>query len=298
MGDLQKSIPCYVRALSVLAEIRDGVKDVTDQATPIMEVVNLDHIWEQADAGRFSWSRRCKLISSIMAIIMQVLPPHRCEETRTMWVQIEQSLQAPAEEQPQVFCKALEFLLSRVNLLRIDTLNARIRVIAPVIKDHGIEYERSKFQAKLNAGTLTLERTTAWIEHFSSDAEFNNTVKYGIIIIHANAMLFLITSKTAIKPETVPETLLFDIHRLISLQREFSTLVEAATMLATAKAAVGEGPVLREIASLFVWVKEIDLKATVNAIVEKLRVVNISTPRLAQNLYQCVSPVDVVHTLM
>lgn len=36
-----------------------------------------------------------------------------------------------------------------------------LRLIAPVIKDHGIEYERNKFQDKLNDGTLTLERTQA-----------------------------------------------------------------------------------------------------------------------------------------
>ena len=35
----------------------------------------------------------------------------------------------------------------------------RLRLIAPVIKDHGVDYERGKFQDKLKDGTLTLERT-------------------------------------------------------------------------------------------------------------------------------------------
>ena len=34
-----------------------------------------------------------------------------------------------------------------------------LRLIAPVIKDHGIDYERGKFQDKLNDGSLTLEHT-------------------------------------------------------------------------------------------------------------------------------------------
>ena len=64
-----------------------------------------------------------------------------------------------AEEQPRAFCDALEFLLERVNAIRIDAANARLRLIAPVIENHGLEYERSKFAEKLENGTLTLERT-------------------------------------------------------------------------------------------------------------------------------------------
>ena len=37
----------------------------------------------------------------------------------------------------------------------------RLRLIAPVNKDHGIDYERGKLQDKLNEGSLTLERTQA-----------------------------------------------------------------------------------------------------------------------------------------
>lgn len=38
-------------------------------------------------------------------------------------------------------------------------LTNRLRLIAPVIMDHGIDYERGKFQDKLNDGSLTLART-------------------------------------------------------------------------------------------------------------------------------------------
>ena len=35
----------------------------------------------------------------------------------------------------------------------------RLRLIAPVIRDHGLDYERGKLQDKINNGSLTLERT-------------------------------------------------------------------------------------------------------------------------------------------
>ena len=34
-----------------------------------------------------------------------------------------------------------------------------LRLISPVIKDHGIDYESGKFQDKINDGSLTLART-------------------------------------------------------------------------------------------------------------------------------------------
>jgi len=49
-------------------------------------------------------------------------------------------------DHPLVFCKALEFLLDRVNIMRVDAANARLRLISPVIRDHGVQYERDKFQ--------------------------------------------------------------------------------------------------------------------------------------------------------
>jgi hypothetical protein len=66
-------------------------------------------------------------------------------------------------EYPSVICKSLALFLDRVNVIRIDAANARLRSIANVVKDHGVDYERVKFDEKLNAGTLTLERTTNWI---------------------------------------------------------------------------------------------------------------------------------------
>ena len=50
--------------------------------------------------------------------------------------------------------------MERVNAIRIDSANAMLRLIAPVIKNHGIDYERGKFADKLKNGTFTLEKTT------------------------------------------------------------------------------------------------------------------------------------------
>ena len=42
------------------------------------------------------------------------------------WKPVRQAMEeAAAEDQPRAFCKALEFLLERVNAMRIDAANAR-----------------------------------------------------------------------------------------------------------------------------------------------------------------------------
>lgn len=162
VDDLRLDMPCYVRVIRVLCEIRDGINDLSGsrEGSAIAEVIDPDYIKQQAEAGLYTWDSCQQLISAIVTIVQRVQAPARDTETKQLWKPIEQAMQdASAEEQARAFCKALEFLLDRVNAMRIDACNSRLRLIAPVIKDHGIDYERGKFQDKLKDGSLTLERT-------------------------------------------------------------------------------------------------------------------------------------------
>ena len=271
VDDLRLATPCYVRVLRVLAEIRDGINDLAGsrEAGSISEAVDLDFIKQQAEAGLYTWVNCLRLIGSIVEVIQRVQAPKRDEETKARWKLIDQGMHdASSEEQPRAFCKALEFLLDRVNAMRIDAANARLRLIAPVIKDHGIDYERGKFQDKLNDGSLTLERTQvlcyivlivhiyrirfaskancilqAWIRlnlrrEVASKAVDLETLLEGkassFVHVHSAAMLALVADQMTIKPDICPETLLFDVHRISLLQREFQYIVTSVTMLITA----------------------------------------------------------------
>ena len=48
-------------------------------------------------------------------------------------------------DRARVICKALELVLDRVHKIRVDTANNKLRAIAPVIRQHGIEYEKTHF---------------------------------------------------------------------------------------------------------------------------------------------------------
>jgi hypothetical protein len=128
VDDLKLPTPCYVRVLRVLAEIRDGINDLagSKEAGSISEVIDLDHIKKQAELGLYSWDHCKSLSSSVLLVIQRVQAPKRDEETKARWIAIEQDMQsALPEEHPRSFCKALEFLLDRVNAMRIDAANAR-----------------------------------------------------------------------------------------------------------------------------------------------------------------------------
>ena len=64
-----------------------------------------------------------------------------------MWGVVQADLSSAADAsaedtdaKPRAICKALEFLLGRVNVMRIDAANARLRLIALVIRDHCVDY--------------------------------------------------------------------------------------------------------------------------------------------------------------
>jgi len=151
--DMKCAAPTYVRAVRVLSEIKDGILDAKGHA--IASIIDLDELRKPERA--WGHDEVCALVSSIYAVIRDVENSSRHGETAAMWANIEVSMRESPT--PTALCMGLEFLLNRVNVMRIDAANARLRLIAPVVKDHGIEYERGKFADKIASGHLTTERT-------------------------------------------------------------------------------------------------------------------------------------------
>jgi len=321
VDDLKLAAPCYVRVLRVLAEIRDGINDLAGsrEAGSISEAVDLDFIKQQAEAGLYGWDNCKNLIAGIVAVIQRVQAPKRDEETKAKWKEVGQAMHdATGEEQPRAFCKGLEFLLDRVNAMRIDAANARLRLIAPVIKDHGIDYERGKFQDKLNDGTLTLERTQSWIRAVIRSEVASKAVELEALVegraasfvhVHSAAMLALVSAVAPVKPDLCPETLLFDVHRLAILQREFQYIVTSATILVTATHGLGatknvaDMQLLSGISEMFVPEDKLDIDvdqtiSEIGKVLERSTLSREGRQSLIRALTQCSVPSDAVHQLL
>ena len=113
----------------VLLEVRDAIADLAGscEANAIREIIDGDFLRAQAERQAYSWDEFGTLVNSVVRVIQRIQAPFRDTETTALWTEMRTSIAAatPPEEQPGVLCKALEFLLSRVNVLRMDAANAR-----------------------------------------------------------------------------------------------------------------------------------------------------------------------------
>jgi hypothetical protein len=220
--DLRLDPPCFVRVLRVLEEVRSGLHDVSKEHDAIDTKLDLVDLKERTDAGTYTWPEAYGLVGSVVSIIQRSEEDKRHAETIERFAVITDAMQA-SPACPNVYCKGLEFLLNRVNAMRIDSANARLRTIAPVIRDGGIEYERGKFKDKLDANQISLERTTAWLRSSMDNGESDNVV--------TAAILNLVSTSKIITPETCPETLLLDVDHIQRFQEELHYIVTSATVL-------------------------------------------------------------------
>ena len=217
VDDLKLAYPCYVRVLRVLEEIRVGLGEVTRQVDEVSKCIDMGVIHFRSNSGVFSIAEGYKLIESVVAIIERMQLQRREAETAQRFAVLSSEMrQTPGC--PSVFCKGLEFLLERLNIMRIDAANSRLRAISPVIRDHGIDYERGKFQERINAGTITLRLTTSWLKDSmdAGESDLNGVV--------TRAMLNTVST---FDPKMCPETMMFESDRLQRFNSDFFRIVSS-----------------------------------------------------------------------
>ena len=138
-----KVLQVIVNGLGIMSQ-----KDIT-------QVLNINRIRAQAVMGTYVWENCTLLVTTIFEYIQHV----ECsDQTKIQWDTLFAEMQTTVDRQ-RVFGKVLRFLLDCVDELRVDIGNKRLRLVEPAIRIHGFDYERGKFQDKINNGALTLECT-------------------------------------------------------------------------------------------------------------------------------------------
>ena len=326
VDDLELSPVCFVRVLRVLAEIRSGIEDLASAvwSSRIVEVIDLDLIKQQIDNGAITWEGCVSLIDSVVGVIMRVHAPKRDKETTEQWNELHgKMLVSDLADHSRLFCDGLSFLLGRVNVMRIDAANARLRLIAPVIMDHGVPYEAGKLQDKLDAGDITLERAEKWIQDAinrqrSMQPDFKTLLENGnrksYILVHTLAMVNLVTTGDEVLADNVSETLAFDVYRLQCVQNEFRRLVLASSMLVKAVdplKTVGGRPVVMQmrlqsladymlaqpVDSAIMSADDIEMAMNKSAL-PVIADIKPFADTLSKAFKQCAAPSDMVHQLM
>lgn len=242
VDDLKLSPPCYIRVIKVIGEVRDGIIDlVPSRSKELKEMIDTSYWREQSELKNLDWTSCISLIKGILYIIIEIAEPFRKEEIKTSIKNLEQEMiDSKPEQHPESFCKALEYVLSRVNIMRVDAANSRLRRIQHVINNHGVEYEQAHMAKKLKANPNYLIITPKWIHNTIDDELKNGRVDLTKIIngdastylnIYTAAVLNLIKNKEPLQISDCPETLKLDIIRLQKYNIDFHFDVTAACMI-------------------------------------------------------------------
>jgi hypothetical protein len=165
--------------------------------------------------------------------------------------------------------------------------NHRLRCIAPIIADHGIEHEQKHFDEKLLSGELTLARTCAWLRD-----TIRKMVVTGVVVlcdlpttrgsksytsIHEYAITQFITGGTSVSVAECPEVLLLDVSRLSDMNTSFHRLVQTATVLVVVAQRLGELkfgdiPTFLETLSSRITTTTNDIAAVITAVCDEVEV--------------------------
>jgi hypothetical protein len=181
VGDLTLPLPCYFRVIRVLREVRDGIAEISTSrnAEEIKEIIDIELIEQRISSRAFTWIDCRNLVTGAVMIIRRIQAPEREASLKAGWDELRTAIEATNVFDALNLVAALKFLLGRLDFLRVDAANARyvcfclffflvelfpnlifssLRLIAPVVRDHGVEYQQGKFNAKVVDGTYTLER--------------------------------------------------------------------------------------------------------------------------------------------
>ena len=152
---------------------------------------------------------------------------------------------ANAEERAEALARTLQFMLDASVHFRVDDSNARLGAIEPMLRVHGVEYMRGKFEER--GGTV--DRTRDWLAralalaHMHDRAEMRPVVQsaaighaHSVKEVWAYALAAAIAGTAVFDMRTdVPETLTLDIARLHRYRKEFRSLAACQTVLTFAQ---------------------------------------------------------------
>lgn len=233
--DLQLRNPCYTRIQRVLCEVRDGLKEMSGQNMhAAIELVYLDDINARGESKLLDFKYWLGLFESFSDLFKRIQPPKRDEEFLKHRVELTERIKSmDVTVDPLVVVDICRVLLHFLNCTRVDAANARLRMIAPVVRDHGLEYFQGKYKDKEKQGKTNPGKVREWITFglrcksvLPSDP---------IEKIHAHAFLQLLFSQQQQTPDTIPDTALLDIRNINMGRAQLFHVLHASCILCRLK---------------------------------------------------------------
>lgn len=217
--DLRLNPASFSKVTLVVTDVEEVVHYAENNTT-----FNLQ-IEQRIKEDQFGWADCGAFISAILSKLQEIASSPELRNLLSLELQT-----LPSQYNPDTFISALKILNGFIHKIRIQQANERLEVIAPVIENHGIVYERSKFEQKLASNEVTLEKTTSWLQATArSDMVERPCIPQ---MVHNQAMMTLIVEPPK---DQIPETLIYDRKRLYLWNKEFHYQVRAIVCVITAE---------------------------------------------------------------
>ncbi|KAL1914530.1 uncharacterized protein VTP21DRAFT_8244 [Calcarisporiella thermophila] len=218
------------RWVPVVGEIKQRLLEMVPASATsreIEEILDVDLMRQQAAKGVFDLQGCIRFILGIM---------HRlCAPSRDEAIQAIVRLEDPAEAFKQIF--------DMLDTMQLDLANFHIRMARPYIVQHIVEYERAGFEKALKEGTLSLERTEAWLRESAHGLKEEMAkrnpegvpqppLRYEQVYNTAMvAMMCTMESEGASSEASLPETMRLDVDRIVELRAEVRMVTKVAALL-------------------------------------------------------------------
>lgn len=260
--DLSTSPPSYGRVLTVLTQIRTGIESMASghaEAKQIADIIDVERIKMRLCEETLDYEGCQRLMGSIVGVLVsmhgRMKNTERRHETSNRWEGMAEVTHVSEDgARSKAMCVALQFVLDRVHAVTVDTANNKLKAIAPVVRQHGVDYERGHFFKRLESGLITLDLTKAWISHTVSEIarckdvrvdvaalvrgkpeQFEVVLYIAIVNLMADYPHWGGVRREASLEDVVPETMKLDLLRIRALNAHFHTDVVSSIILVTAE---------------------------------------------------------------
>ena len=217
--ELKQSPPDLSRIPKVLDDVRKSLLDAAMGSktieTQVNDALDLDFIAQQISYGAFDLAKCLKFIHRLMS---QLCAPVRDERVRRLL-----EIDDPAD----IFVEMFEIL----SLMKLDLANYHIETVLPYIQMHSVEYERKKFQDRIDQGDVSLNLTTDWLKKFVLSTKQPNDFEE----ILSSLFVELLMTVDNESESATPETFAMDFERLVEMRRQLLALIKTEAVLTVVK---------------------------------------------------------------
>jgi hypothetical protein len=251
-------VPCYRHLLYFFEDIHTSIANLENPDSSLHEkskpwagvkasidaVIDLSSIKTKIKQGLFDWVSCFKIARDAMVVLQQHHPLSVTKGSTSnpistaLWLSVEESLKTPGmyiTTQHTVLCRALLFIQRNVKDAHVSTQNKLIDSARDFVFHHGEQSERHTMDKNVVSGSLTFQRTSAWLK--STISRDNNARLYktasdddlfkirGIIDLLCEGIVYTTCVhpvSLAVDIETLPETLIMDVHHIRKIRARFN----------------------------------------------------------------------------